>query len=618
MKTITADIESFYDLKNDISVSTMGLDNYVRTQDAYMVSLVSDDFEFVGTIEQARQQFGDSFWACPDHHFAAANSNFDEAFCEKYFPPNPNEWHCILDQGVGNQLPRDVANLSRVVLGKPVDKSLREFMNGVRFETLPDDKQQEIANYCLNDSVEERKLMLAIPPLSPIEQEIAALTRRQNRRGVYVDVDRVDKDVTVLHTIRHSAFRHIPWRADCSEEKGLLSARRLAKWCEAQNIPVPESLDKRDQDCTELMSDHPALKEVIEWMRRFRTAGTLIKKAETLRQRLTPDNRLPLDLLYCGAPHTRRWSSQGWNIQNLAKEPFFGEVILDADGKPDLEKSESVYLRNWLVPAPGKIFLILDYSQIEPRCLNWLAGNDAMLAMIRAGYGIYEAHSMTFKGWRGAPGTLKKTDPRQYAASKAEVLGLGFGMGGTKFKDTSGLGLSDEEALSVVRNFRSGNPKIPALWDYLDNLMKQAVLSKDKHLKIEMPTGDFMHHFHVRQTAKIMDDGRMRASYMSSKTRGVFDERGIVRNLWGGTLTENVTQRMARDVMAEAMVRAEKAGLTVKWSTHDELILEVDQGSEKFLSDTKAEAERILTEVPAWAEGLPLAVEGDYCERYTK
>jgi DNA polymerase len=100
--------------------------------------------------------------------------------------------------------------------------------------------------------------------------------------------------------------------------------------------------------------------------------------------------------------------------------------------------------------------------------------------------------------------------------------------------------------------------------------------------------------------------------------KGIFDTRGLIHNLWGGAMTENVTQRMARDVMAEAILRVEAAGFPVIFSVHDEVVLEVDEGSDKFLADAKAEAERLLTITPDWAEGLPLAVEGDYNDRYCK
>lgn len=618
------DFETYFSLKDGISVTAQGNDNYIKSADAYIVSIVDEEFEWCGTIEQTTQQFGESFWSDPNRDFWAANSNFDFGWAKKYWPSAAakDDWQCILDRGNGNQLPRDLANLARVAMNVKVDKSLRDSMNGVRFEDLTPEKQQALIEYCLNDSIQSKALLAVVPPLSPIEQKIAAHTRLMNRRGVCVDVDRVEKDITKLQEIRHQSFKAIPWHLTDKP----LSPKALARYCEANNIPVPVSRAKNDEDCAELMSDHPKLKDVIERMRNYTSSNKNIEKAKTLLDRVNENNRLPLDFIYCGAPHTRRWSSQGFNIQNLEKEPTFLEKIMmvGSDGKPcvDMEKSNYVWAREWFVPSPGKKFLIFDFSQIEPRCLNWLVSNDEMLAMIRAGYGIYEAYAASFKGWRGNPGTLKHTDPKLYSACKADFLGLGYGMGWAKYQakvTELGITLTEAEAREKVATFRKGNPKTVAFWGQLDGMLKRGLLSPDKGLNIEMPTGEFLRYFHIQQTGKKnLETGKMGVSYSASKVKGIFDQRGRVYNLWGGAMCENVTQRMARDVMSEAILRVETAGFPVIFSVHDEVVLEVDDGSDKFLADAKAEAERLLTMTPEWAEGLPLAVEGGYESRYTK
>jgi DNA polymerase len=72
---------------------------------------------------------------------------------------------------------------------------------------------------------------------------------------------------------------------------------------------------------------------------------------------------------------------------------------------------------------------------------------------------------------------------------------------------------------------------------------------------------------------------------------------------------------MARDVMAESVLRLEDAGLPVIFHAHDEVVVEVDVGNKE---EARKEAEHLMSIAPAWAEGLPLAVEGDFSETYTK
>ena len=85
------------------------------------------------------------------------------------------------------------------------------------------------------------------------------------------------------------------------------------------------------------------------------------------------------------------------------------------------------------------------------------------------------------------------------------------------------------------------------------------------------------------------------------------------QSTWGGKLVENITQAVARDVLAEAMIRCEKTGYKIVLSVHDELIAEVpsDFGSlEEFID--------LMTTLPLWAEGCLIEAEGWRGKRYRK
>lgn len=353
-----------------------------------------------------------------------------------------------------------------------------------------------------------------------------------------------------------------------------------------------------------MVSTHPELNAVLGSMRRFRRANTMLKKVETLRERLTPDNILPLDLLYCGAPHTRRWSSKGFNVQNLDKEPLIVNPLT----------GESVWTRNWLIPRLGHIFLIYDFSQIEPRCLNWLVENEEMMAAMRNGFSYYEAYVIAARqqkrvGWSGTPGTLKKeVGVARYTKIKNESLGCGYGMGWKKYMTYANV--EEEEAKQVITGFRANNPKITAFWCKLQDLIVRCVLKKEKGLALQLPTGEHLKYFGIRPYVR-----EAKAGYEGYVIRGDLTHNSHQPRLWGGVLTENVTQRMARDVLANAIINPEDAGLRVAWHCHDEVILEVPLDSK---DEAKAEAYRILTTPPAWAPDLPLGVEGEFAECYVK
>jgi len=548
MQDIVVDFESYYSKKQDISAGTVGVVNYVRDSYAYMVSVVGPGIEFIGTVEEAQRRFPDSFWEDPGNRFWAANANFDQLWVQRYWPDakRMKPWHCILDRGATEQLPQSLSGIARALWGKKVDKSIRDWMDGKHYKDITPEQQQEVLNYCLEDAKEEQHVLKSLPEPTSIEQQIAMHTRMVNLRGVRIDAGRLKQDREELLKHQHDAFMRIPWHND----EAPLSHLALSAWATEQGIPVPASLAKDDEECASLVGAHPKLGDVVGAMRQYRKANTLIRKIESVEGRITEDGTMALELMYCGARHTRRWSSRGVNVQNLDREPYW----LTPDGKP-AEGAWDVWPRRWLIPREGKTFLILDYAQIEPRCLNWLVGNDELLNLIRSGFGIYEAYARVSGQW-GDPAPLKKANPGLYKSVKAQVLGLGYGMGAGRYKETAakdGIVLTDEEAKATVDTWRKLNPKIIEFWRQMDETVKAATMDRAKLLEVVMPTGDKLRHFGVRHFSKPITDpdtGEVttKRGYESFTTKGDFTPMSKQPNLWGGTLAENVTQRMARDV----------------------------------------------------------------------
>jgi len=591
MKKAYVDFETFF--SDDISVVTQGNDNYIAAADAYIVAAAVEGEEIhCGTLKEMGPRL-EQMANNPTLEPWAANSNFDQGWSEKYGWTFRNPWQCALDLAAFHQMSRNLAGFAKQTTGAEMDKGIRDRMRGVHYETLPADEQLKMQEYCAGDIVEMAAAIDAVAPMTPIEKRIAEYTRRANRRGVLIDVDRVKKDRDVIEEAQHEAFKAVPWNQDAA----LGSPGALKDWCIANNIPAPTSRAKTNDYCNQLLKQHPALAEVMGNLRLHNKANTMFKKIDSLLERVRPDGILPMDLMYCGAPHTRRWSSRGFNIQNLEK------VATDFKGR-------QVYPRNWIIPRPGKIFLILDFAQIEPRCLNWLAGNYSMLEAMRSGFSYYEAYAKMARGWSGTPGTIKKElGSKGYTLLKNECLGCGYGMGWTRFVSYAaerGVVVTDDEAKAVINAFRSNNKPIVKLWRQMDAVIRQAAVNKSRSFELEMPTGDFLKYFGVRSN---------KGGYKGFVIKGDFGKQSIQERLWGGTLTENICQRMSRDLMAEGILRCEDAGMPVPFTVHDELILEVDKDNKE---EAKTEAIRLLTMAPEWASELPLAVDGGFAECYTK
>jgi DNA polymerase len=106
----------------------------------------------------------------------------------------------------------------------------------------------------------------------------------------------------------------------------------------------------------------------------------------------------------------------------------------------------------------------------------------------------------------------------------------------------------------------------------------------------------------------MIDDGQIVYFTQNSQTH-TFQKT----HTYGGKLCENVTQAVARDIMADAMLRLEEAGFPVVLSVHDEVVVE-----KEFNEDYLNMIIGIMIHHPGWGMGCPISAEGFTTERYRK
>jgi DNA polymerase len=383
---------------------------------------------------------------------------------------------------------------------------------------------------------------------------------------------------------------------------------------------------------------NPTAKQALEL--RGQLSKSSVSKLDAIVARTAQDGRLRNSYKYYGA-HTGRWSGEGVQLQNLPRGTVkdvagVTEAIRVgpprfAIGIPKLEAVSSC-LRSAFRAPEGSRFVVCDLSQIEVRVLAWLASCRLLNQQLREDdpYILFAAQSLYSK-----PTTEVTKQERQIA--KSAVLGAGFGIGGGEIKkDKNGdeyksglwgyaqnmnVEMTQEEAIKAVAAYRASYPEIPMYWKSLQNAALTALQDgttvdfwplqigavPGKLLWIQLPAGRRLNY--VRAKVELNGDWPQ-ITYEGRQTQGGW---GTVRT-YGGRLVENVVQAIARDVLAEGMLRAHEMGFEIVGHTHDEIITLVPDSSRLNLTQL---TDCMIAPID-WAPGLLLKAEGYEAVTYKK
>lgn len=497
-------------------------------------------------------------------------------------------------------------------------------------------KLADLAAYCMDDVEAERRISNLIPELPPHEQRISILDERVNSRGIGIDLPLVDR----LLSLSNEETKLL--NAECAKltmgeitSPGTQSAR-LLEWFAGHGFdlggvgkePITELLDLDPDDVPPLVREVAVIRQKI--------AKSSTKKLIPMRDAVSRDGRIRGALQYYAA-RTGRWGGRIVQPQNLPSRgiskdanSIIADVLTDQTMDADFIRTfwgdpmwaVSSCLRGCIVPTPGNTFYVYDFSQIEARCLAWESGQDDVLELFENGEDVYLAAMRDFR--------LRDRD-----MGKAVVLGLGFGMSSNRFIDhcaKDGIEIEPLEAARIVGEWRIANQKTVRYWYDLERAAQSLIHAgggrthfhnltlrmSNKGLglfSIEMPNAERSLHYHSPRMAQD-PVGRVGIVYDGVDP---ISKQWLPIRIWGSKFVENITQGVARDVMAEAAMRVESRfpNVDLVLSVHDELVFEVDD-SDPDHKKLFQEVLKTLTERPHWAPGLPVDAKGQIMSRYGK
>ena len=533
-----------------------------------------------------------------------------------------------------------------------------------------DPEQWEVfKEYCLQDVRAERAVWYAAVamncPITEGETQAWLLDQRMNEQGVWIDKVFVQNSKAYALGEIKEINETMQTLTGLAYTKSGKSLSKLDEWLQSKGYKF-DSLDKAHiAEALKVGLVHwkmdPVAYQVLQLKEKL--GGSAYTKLQTIEDRIGADGRLRDQFVYHGA-HTGRWSGRGVQLQNLFKPSkdvstlrerivnairnntldvaglvaeYNAEVLAfnatNTDPKKERKPIKSMTLmaavagtiRASFSATPGFKLSVSDLAQIESRVLAALAGCQTMINAYAKGLDLYK-DIMSFL--LNTP--YADITSAERANGKVIILGCGFGMGWEKFIEyaaTFGVTLDEKTAKTYVNAFREKYSEIPAYWKELNAAVIKATKGgvaiyvrgvvvdgrNPKMLKIKLPSGRALHYLNPRVEMSETDWGAMQENVLFDK----WDAKGLqVNRLYGGLICENIVQAVARDILLNGMLEAEKIGFIVTMTIHDEVVAESKLDSELTYKDL----EHAMTITPEWAEGMGfvLAAEGYDAAYYRK
>ena len=514
--------------------------------------------------------------------------------------------------------------------------------------------------YCAQDVVVERAMHKRLRELSPSEQALWVLDQKINNHGVLVDLGAIDKAVALV-AAEHKRLDKLMLKATGGVVGKTTEVALLLQWIDQQGVDLPLVKDKDGKERKSLNKSSvldaldgelPAnVRAALELRKEGAKSSTA--KLIAMKGRADSKGRVRGGFQFHGAS-TGRWAHRGIQVGNLPR-PRKGIKPKDIEDMvahmADRDYIDAMYgpvldaladcVRATIIAPPGCDLIAMDFSAVEARVLAWLAGQESVLKIFRSHGKIYESAAADI--YRV---TIEDINKDQRQIGKVAILALGFGGGKGAFQAMAtvyGVKVTDEEAEAIKKAWRYANQKIVQYWYDLDAAAMRALETggvekvgapgrqvafrkKGSFLWCQLPSGRLLCYPYpeIRTVMTPWGAEREALTFMtvvdpSRKIKGIPDANSA--GSWkrvsthGGTWAENITQAVARDLLGEAMMRLDTAGFDTSMHCHDEAVIEVPEDSPE---ETITEVQNIVTELPTWAAGLPLAAEGWRGKRYRK
>lgn len=567
-----------------------------------------------------------------------------------------SQWRCTMLHGLYLGYPGGLEKIGKA-LGLAQEKQKRSYgkaliryfsmpcrptkTNGGRNRNLPSHDlerwklYQEYNRRDVVTEIEVERRLSAFPVPKSIQAEWET-DLRINSRGVRVDMELVEGAIDCFAEIQQTLLQ------ESKELTGLSNPQSVAQLKEWLGQRIREPISSLDKDAVQRLLKDDRIDKTTRRVLEIRQelSKSSVKKYQAMRDTVGRRQRIRGLVQYYGANRTGRWAGRLVQVQNLPRTCLTDQrEVRGMVKRREINLLEGIYgaipdtlsqlVRTAFVAEVGTVFVDADFSAIEARILAWLA-EEAWRLQVFQGHGkIYEASASQMFG---VPlERIQKGNPEYALRQKGKVaeLALGYqgGVGALKQMGAMEQGINEEELQGLVTLWRESNPNIVGLWHRMGasaiHVVKhrEAVKVGKVTLAIEHDTIQGLSFFTVS-----LPSGRklyypepfITTNQWGRESLGFWEtaqsnQQWATTTTYGGKLVENITQAVARDCLAESIMRLEREGLPVVFHVHDEVVLELEVGQAGLTQVCD-----ILKSPMPWASDLMLTADGWTGTFYTK
>lgn len=557
--------------------------------------------------------------------------------------------------------------------GKKITLGLSKFNKAGNYERTPD-KIARTGIYCMQDSDTEVALLDEIGYLPPGERDVWLLDQRINERGIRIDLEYVRRCQQVVAgstaPLLHE-FRKLTGKGDPALGLNPGQRDKVLDWVEANGYWLPdlkkatlervmgsqeaEAVKEEWDDLPDLPPMPPAVSRAMTIRALLGSAS--IKKLGRMEACTSLDGRAR-GLLQYHAAGPGRWGGRLLQPQNFPRGSYKVD-LKDADDRVAMAVDAlmtgnheyvqlmtgaepinvvSSSLRHALIADKDRVFEVGDFAGIEARLVLALAGQHDKTALMASGADVYIDMALDIYGQpkfdvsnKALIEAFKREHLEWRQVGKNTILGCGFQMGHKTFRARYCPDQPPEFAQRVIEAYRKQwAPEVPKVWAGFEDAALETVLTGQQHeaygveFKIEgrwmtarLLSGRKLWYFNPKCVRKTMPwstderpDVRLAWTFQTLKNK-----HWITVDAYGGIITENIVQALARDLLCVAAFKCERENMPVVLTVHDEIVAEplhryANRGTLK----------QIMEDSPDWARAIkvPVQIEDWVGERYRK